>query len=196
MRGIVSAFAESALLNGDLKIEDFSDKKTMLEKLRKTLPKNDDELFFVINHQDTLLEEARAYSKKKKYNQAYLFYATYFEHFINEILSLWAQKNSINHDVLKSLIKRGSLEDKYTWVLDLLRLPHFSKKHFKIIKSISELRNNYIHYKYKPEPANKPTSSEQKDWQMNSDAIEKAIKYSKTYRSRFVFQGEKKKFKI
>ncbi|HET8575017.1 MAG TPA: hypothetical protein VFM02_02485 [Candidatus Paceibacterota bacterium] len=94
-REIVEAFAESAFINGQLSIEDLSDKEAIRKKLLQILPKRDEDLFFTIVHHSTLLEKGAQFAKRKEYKLAYVFYATYFEHFINEILDIWAKRNSI-----------------------------------------------------------------------------------------------------
>ncbi len=195
-RSIARSIAESALINGDLKIEDFSDLKVVKNKLLKILPQKDENLFFTIIHQPTLLEEGIKFAKKKKYEHAYIFYATYFEHFINEVIDIWAKRNSIRYETSSSLIKRIGLEDKYTWLLDLLKLPKFKVIHFKCIKNISEKRNSYIHYKYKPEAANASSEIKKTDWEKDYRNILKAISYTKRYRTKVVFGGHKNKFKI
>lgn len=195
-REIVKVFAESAFINGQLSIEDFSDKKVIRKKLLQILPKRDEDLFFTIVYQPTLLEKGARFAKRKEYELAYVFYATYFEHFINEILDIWAKRNLVVYDTSSNLIRRVSLEDKYTWILNLLKLPSFNRTHWRTIKSISDKRNNFIHYKYKSEAASTPSTAEKTEWEKDSKNVLKAVTYTRRYRSRVVFDGKKKKFKM
>lgn len=193
---IVRSIAESAIINGDLKVEDFSNLKVVKKKLLKILPKRDEDFYITIIHQPTLLEEGIKFARKKKYELAYIFYATYFEHWINEIIDIWAKRNGIGYEVSSNLIRKLNLEDKYTWLLSILKLPRFKEIHIKNIKKISELRNNYIHYKYKSEAINTPSEIKKTEWDNDFNNINKAISYTKRYRSKIVFNGNKSKFKI
>lgn len=195
-RRLLRSIAESAFISGDLSIEDLSDIKVVKQKLLKIFPKKDEDLFFAVDHQHSLLREGERFAKRKNPNHAYIFFATYFEHFINEIIDIWATRNAIKHEVRANLIRRLNLEDKYTWLLEILKLPAFSTVHWKLIKTISDKRNNYIHYKYKPEVATIPSELKIEEWRKDYSHILKAISYTKNYRSKVVFDGKKKKFKI
>ncbi len=196
VQGLVQSIAESLLIQGYIKTEDFSDKKILLEKIRKLIPENEENLFLTITYHVTLLTEGKRYVKTKNYELAYIFYATYFEHFINEILDIWAKKNSIEYRISSSLIRRVTLEDKYTWVLKLLKLPVFNEKHWKTIKIVSEKRNNFIHYKYNSESANTSFNPKEEEWEKDYINILSAVTYTKRYRTKIVFNGKKEKFKI
>lgn len=191
-RKLIQVIAESFLIQGHIKIEDFSDRKKLLEKIIKLLPKNDEDLFFTIIHQPTFLKEGYRYVKQKNYSLAYVFYAIYFEHFINEILDMWFKRNLIEYKIYSSLIRRVNLEDKYTWVLGLLKLPKFKEIHWKTIKTISDKRNSFIHYKYNSEPADAPIDTEKVEWKNDYKGILKAITYTRRYRTQMVFGGKKK----
>lgn len=195
-RRLVETLAEGALIGGQLDIKDFSDSKGMIKKLRKTLPKRDKDLFFKIIHTPSLLEEGEKFARTEDYDFSYIFYATYFEHFVNEIIDIWATRNSIPYEISSSLIRRVSLEDKYTWLLVVLKLPPFNHKYWKIIKNITDKRNNFIHYKYKSKATGDVSISEKVEWEKDHRSIFKAIKYTKFYRSKVVFDGKKKKFKV
>lgn len=195
-RDLVRSLAESALINGDITLDDFSDKKKLLTKLKKLIPKKDEDLLFSISYQPSLLEEAEFYSQKNRFDMAYVMYATYFEHFINEIIDIWARQNSINHDSASNLMRKISLEDKYTWILQILKLPKFNRERWKTIKFVSEKRNTFLHYKYKPEPPATPPKTKQNEWVTILPSLQKAVTYTKKYRSRVVFNRGKKKFDI
>lgn len=197
VRALVESVAESALINGKINIGDFSDKKLLLKKLIRIIPKEDEKFFSVVVYLPFLLEKAEKSVRNKEYELAYVFYATYFEHFINEIISIWSQRNFVKYQTASNLVKKVSLEDKYDWVLDLLKLPSFKKIYWKTIKNVSDKRNSFMHYKYKPEPADAALDKKELiKWREDYENILKTITYTKFYRSKVVFDGKKKKFKI
>lgn len=195
-RSFFNTIAESAFINGDLNIEDFSDKKLLREKILRLIPKEDKNIYFTIDHTPTLLEKGEWFAKNEEYNLAYVFYATYFEHFINEILDMWATRNSIKYETSSLLIKKVTLEDKYTWLLEVLKLPTFKQEHWKTIKKLSDKRNSFIHYKYKPEAADRDDSKDKTEWTEDYKDIIKTITYTRRYRSKIVFNGKKQKFNL
>ncbi len=192
-KDIVSALVESAFIYGLITEKDFDNRDILLDKVRKGIPKKDSELFFTIVHHPDLLERAEDAVKNNEWNYVYVYYATYFEHFINDILCVWAVKQKKPHKVIKELIRKVSIEDKYSWVLELLNAPKFNTKHLKIIKKLSENRNSFLHYKFEPEAANEPAGKEQKEWNTMSRDVKKAVIYSKKYRSKFVWNGINRK---
>lgn len=193
---MVSGLIESEVINESLVESDTKDKRKLLEKLEKSFTKKDEDFYYRIIHCDTLLKEANRYSKEEEFDLAYIFYATYFEHLINDILIIWAIRNEVSYDTLKELFSRFRIKDKFTWLLEILKLPTFSEKYRKIIEKVSERRNSFIHYKYKPMVATSPHDADKKEWEKLKGDIERAVKYSKYYRSRVIYRGNKKKFKV
>ncbi len=185
---IFSRVVEAAFIHGVVTEKDFSDKKLLKRKLLKIVSKEN--MQTIVLYGDSLLEEAQRYVVNKDYQYAYTFYATYFEHFINEVLDIWRIKKNFQHKITNSMVRRFSLEDKYTWVLDLLELPVFSKSIWNIVKDIVEKRNEFIHFKYRPEIIDEG-ETEDKDWIKDYESIKKAIKYTKSYRTRIVYSGSK-----
>lgn len=193
---IVPQLVESAFIDGDLTEKDFDDREKLLKKLRKTIPKNDKDLFFVIIHHPSLLDRAKKAVDKEEWEYAYVFYATYFEHFINEILCIWGTQNGKTHKTIKELIRRINIEDKYTWLLEILGLPKFNDNHIKTIKALSERRNSFIHYKFEPEAAAETTDKKESEWKKIDEDVRRAVTYSKRFRSKIVWNGNKHKSKI
>lgn len=194
VKSLVASITESAYVSGEISMEDFNDKNHLLKKLRDYIPKNDKDLFFTIIHDKNLIQRAEEEISKEDWQYAYVFYATYFEHFINEILCIWAVKQKKPHKLIKELIRRvGGIEDKYTWVLEILDLPKFNERHFKTIKYLSEKRNSFIHYKFEPKASSEDSNKEKEEWKKIKFDVSKAIIYSKSYRSRIVWNGKKNK---
>lgn len=179
--------SETFYIQGKIQLEDFSDKEKLRKKIIKLLPKDDNHIIFKISHQSIILKNAKQYAEKEEYEFAYTLYAIYFEHFINEIIDIWSERNSIDFKTSSSLIRRLGLEDKYTWLLKILHLPNFMEKHAKNISLIAEKRNSFIHYKYPGVSGDKDDDAE-KEWKMNISKLTKAISYTKMYRKRVIYR--------
>jgi len=186
---------ESALINGTITEEDFLNKKLLLKKVMNSIPKKDEDLYFKIIHHYNILKRAKQFTKEKDWNLVYMFYATYFEHLINEIINVWCIKNNISDKGFKELIRRVNLEDKFTWLLEILKLPTFNENHWATIKKISDKRNSYVHYKYPSEVAGKSLDADEIEWKKVKKNITKAVTYSKKYRNKVVINGVDKKIK-
>jgi hypothetical protein len=194
-RDIFSSLVESALITGTIDKTDFNDRKKLKEKILNSIPKNDSELYFVIVHHPDLLEEAELYIRKGKYEYAYIFYAAYFEHYINEIIQIWCFQHKVPDEVFKELIRKLGLEDKFTWLIRLLKLPDFNSLRYKVISKIAEKRNAFVHYKYQPQVATTPIDYQKAEWKNLKADLIKTLRYCKTYRSKLVYAGKKAKFK-
>jgi len=189
--------AESLYIGGFLKKEDFEDPKVINKKIKKyfdDLKKRGEEISFVIDHQPSILKEAEKSLLREDFELAYVFFATYFEHLINGVIERKCLKEKISIGTYKELVRRASLEDKFTWVLEILKLPEFSKSHRKVIKIVSERRNSFIHYKYQPQ-SNDPYNDE-KEWEGIKKELKAAIKYSKNYQTRTIYEGKAKKLRL
>ena len=194
---IRASIADALLLDGTLVEEDFDDEKVLMQKIRKFVQdtrKAGVEFGVVIDHQPSMLDRARKHQLKEEFELAYVFYATYFEHLINGVIQAKCIKEGISNSTYKELIRRVSLEDKFSWVLELLKLPSFNTTHWKTIKTISEKRNNFIHYKYQPKPDE--FDHEEREWKTLEKKLRLAITYCKSYQTRLMYGGKAKKLRL
>ena len=143
-----------------------------------------------------LLEQGEQCAREKKFDLAYVFYATYFEHQINAVIDMWCKRKSIGYKTSSSLIRKVSLEDKYTWLLEILGLPAFRAEHLLVIKKVAEKRNSFLHYKYPAEPATMPLDQEKIEWRNLIPSLQKTVAYTKRYHSRFAYKGKKSLIKL
>ncbi len=194
---IKASIADALLLDGTLVEKDFDDEKVLMQKIRKFVKdsrKTNREIGFVVDYRSSMLDRAKEHMLKEEFELVYVFYAIHFEHLINVVIQAKFIKEGISNSTYKELVRRASLEDKFSWVLELLKLPHFNTNHWKTIKVISEKRNNFIHYKYQATPDD--LEYEEKEWKAIEKKLQLAITYSKSYQTRLLYGGKAKKLRL
>lgn len=180
-------FIKSLFKNGQITIEEFNDRAKLNKKLLKLNDKTDYKI--VIDHKEDLIETARGFFNKKDYSKSKLFYATYFEHEINDLIIELCEKKKIEKKVINDIIKSVNIIGKFTWLLLILGASKVSEIHKNIILKTADERNAFVHYKYNPEQDdikdNETTILEE------FKKIEKTITYLKKYKSKNIFNGNK-----
>src|SRR5262249_44891784 len=137
---------------------------------------------FVIDHTDDLLGNARLFKKQKKNSLAILFYALWVEHQLNDIIATRARKSKLTVKEIDSLIRETSYKAKCSWLLHLAGGKPFSGAQHNSICKLMELRNSFVHYKWKP-------ASEQMDKEIDAvvDGAEKIVNYIRRYKNKHIF---------
>lgn len=148
----------------------------------------DVEFRLVIDYKDSLLKEARLHRKSGKSNISCLLYATWFEHWINEIISILCHRKGLSEDEINELVRNVSFRGKFTWLLKIFNFKQINKSHLNIIFRLTELRNNFVHYKWKEKSKNL-----EKEEILVLNEIEKAVKYLKNLENRYIYNNSKRK---
>src|SRR5204863_7312102 len=106
----------------------------------------------VIDYRTSLLKEARTQALQARHrdNFALLFYATFFEHWINGIIGTAAKWRGVTDKEMMSILREVPLRGKLTWVVRLLNLPRLKPSHVNKLLDLAEHRNAYVHYKWRP----------------------------------------------
>lgn len=190
---IYESFVKSLYKSGEITTEDFDDTAKLKKKLLKLNSKT--EYKIVVSHTEDLLKTAREFRDKDDSNKAKLFYATYFEHELNDLIIELTQKKNIDKKTTTDIIKSVTIIGKLTWLLSILGATKFSEIHKNIILKIADERNAFVYYKYNPENNDFKTTSQEKDNNLKKiegfKKIENAITYLKKYKSRILFNGNK-----
>lgn len=104
----------------------------------------------VIDHRGTLLKEARKLLDRNEQELGLLVFATWLEHYVNSIIEGQARKAKLPHDEISQILRETSMaKGKLTWLLQLLELPRLTPKKLNLINRIMDLRNGFVHYKWK-----------------------------------------------
>jgi hypothetical protein len=154
------SFIKSLLKSGEINIAEFNDEAKLKKKLLKLNDKTDYKI--VIDHKNDLIETARYFFNKKEYNKSKLFYATYFEHEINDLIIELCEKKKIEKKTTNDIIKSVNIIGKFTWLLLILGAKKVSETHKNVILKTADERNAYVHYKYNPEQEDYKNNEKQK----------------------------------
>ena len=148
--------------------------KTMKEVARSK------KMLLSIDYADDLLALAEEFQKKRDPNYSYMFYAIWFEHWINHLIFTQGVRNRLSIKEIKLIIREIRIGMKYEIIPVLLGLPRINEAHVKIISKTSEIRNSFIHYKHVPIDADE---MDQNNTALMNDieSIHKTVKYLKRY---------------
>jgi hypothetical protein len=106
---------------------------------------------FSLGYQNKLLSEAQRYLDLEVPEFAVLFYALYFEHWLNRMLRIGCQQLGWTDEITNDFIKDSKIKPKTAkdWRTVFGReLPDELRD---TIRSVSELRNEFAHYKHVPQ---------------------------------------------
>ena len=196
-KAIIPDFINSLHNEGVISDADLSDKKIVFEKLRKYMAKNSGRIDwqFIIDHRETLINVAEAENKKGHFEFAVSLYATFVEHTLNRIIHITCYSKKIDLKTQTEIIRNINIIGKCTWLIKLRNLSPLNENHVKTILEISDQRNAYFHYKWKPEPDTDKIPDIGKRDKEKSDKIEKIkslLKYLKAYETKIEYKGKKK----
>lgn len=188
----LQSLVHNMLAKGDLTEEDLIDREHLLEKV-SALMKNA-KLSIVIDHRESILKTAEEFCINEEYDFSIIFYAMYFEHSINNIITHALNKKKISKKTKIELIRAINISGKFTWLLEVIGLPNFNAKHIKNIINASSERNAFIHYKWNPAPTT-AKEREKKPGANFVNELRKSVTYFKTYESRVLYENKKGKLK-
>jgi hypothetical protein len=185
--------SENLYAIGLLTDDDIESKHKLIAAIKRIFEHRDiDNL--VIDYTDSILSKAREFKNKREYNYARVFYATFFEHEINELIHLYCIRKKIDANTQKDIIQSVNTYGKYSWLLEIMSYPKFNKIHKITIKSLADNRNSFIHYKWKENPKAWDFFDKEKyesDINKEFESIENAVKYFKNYLNRIKYKGKK-----
>jgi hypothetical protein len=159
MREVCQGFAEccfeDAIRTGTVDPHGKSELELNIELLKFTLDHLDavkaaGDISWIIDHKKELLREARRYRRIQKHEFAVLFYATWSEHWLNSLIQTACQQMKLTADSIELIIRDTQFRAKATWVLQLLGLPPISAALLATITELQNLRNGFVHYKFRP----------------------------------------------
>jgi len=150
-------------------------------------------IYVTIDHTSNLLKKARGHHRQKEYDDAFLFYAFWFEHWLNRIVVFGGERRKLSAKKTELIIRETDLgRGKTTWLLSLLELPPLNEAHRKKMLKIAELRNSYVHYKWKAVDIDK---NKEVEYEICLADIEKTIRYFQSYERKNFFGNNKNKIK-
>lgn len=195
-RSLVPQIALRLLRDGEIDPTGKTDKEIrdeIADIILSEINRKDIKLTIGIDHTDMLLATARSSLRENKLDISALYYATYFEHRINWLISEICQKKKIGNTTIRQVLKEGNIRTKCTWVLELLGFPPVKKDILRSITLINEARNSFVHYKW---PTNEADSEEyeelQKQQHANLKKAEIVVRHLRKIEEKALYSGHGK----
>jgi hypothetical protein len=133
-----------------------------------------------------LLKQARSLKRRNQLNEASLYYGTWFEHWINSFFDRKAHR--LDESEFRQMIRDVNLRGKFTWLLALVVGWRIPEKHLRAVIRVCDLRNEFVHYKWKPVDFDK-SEDELEQLRQAHRAAESAIRYLQEFETRHLFKG-------
>lgn len=121
---------------------------------------------------DSILTEATKYLKNGEYFLSLVLYATYFEHWFNDLINCLATTKNLDENATTTLIMMFKNDARLNLLLPLFDLPILDESIHNDLKAMFDARNYFIHYKWK--------AKTEREW---DEQIDKFIIYSEKAQS-------------
>jgi hypothetical protein len=140
----------------------------------------------VIDFRGGILAEARKHKKANHPEFAVVFYAMWFEHWINTLLHNRAHLLKLTVEQFETLLFQN-LEAKYLCFPAMLGFRSISHKTLRTILAVARARNQFMHYKIREFPMNDaPPLALRCKGVLTS--VEVTVRYLLRYEDRYVYQ--------
>jgi coproporphyrinogen III oxidase len=146
---VLDELARGAVGNGF--IEPALDIESRRDKFLELWPKLRRQTYFSVDHTPTVLRYAHECKRAGHHEIAVLLYATVCEQKINLFVSVFATRAGVNSDQVPKLIRDTNFDARCTWLLQILKAPAIAAVHLKRLRYLMNLRNEFVHYKWKGE---------------------------------------------
>jgi len=151
---VIRTVIESAVRYGDIQLEGRTDeaiKKDIHEYIRARLAEPN--IFgspAQYDYQSELINEARRYEGMGDFNLALMFYATWFEHWLNGMFVAREPMVALEREEIIRLIRETDLASKTGHIWQLLFGEKLPGDVVQTILKVAEARNAFVHYKSTP----------------------------------------------
>ncbi len=183
---MLACIYEALLGDGQIDPEGKTEEQIMTE-VRKIALKwsNQRPMKWSADFRQDLLNRARSFKRKRNSHEAILYYATWFEHWINGILI--RRLRTLDERETCQMIRDVSLRGKFTWLLALVHEKRIPERHIKAVLQICDLRNEFVHHKYKMLDVD--SDDESKKLNEAHRSAEKSVRYLQKFEERHFFKG-------
>lgn len=192
---VMSGILKMAIRNGEINIDGKSDseiKEEFYKNLDKGL-KGKVDFKLVLDHTQDILRQAKVFYKERNLNFSCIFYATWLEHWINDLIVTQGLRKKLSDKHLKDILQRLNSDSKLSWLISLLDLPEINRKHLKTIRAVFDFRNQFIHYKWKSKDPNDDSDKERLKKVLQE--AERTVRYLKRYFTNNITKLSDKKIK-
>jgi hypothetical protein len=150
--GVLVTFniVESALLYGQIPTFGQSDTE-ILKRVRQYVDAfvtDDSPIHGVVDRTPDLLLTARSLRADGRGDEAIVYFATWIEHWANDLLSIVLRRRQCDETVILQMLREVSLRSKLTWLPVVLGLPALDPALVGAVLRLSDARNSFIHFKW------------------------------------------------
>jgi hypothetical protein len=138
-----------------------------------------------------LVMEARRCENRGLFEAALLFHATTAEHWLNEIVITLCRRRGLRSEEASQLIRDIPFRAKSTWLLRLLGAVAIKPVHLKKLDRLMQLRNGFVHFKWKGVPIDLDEQEEAKKFLTTWTQTQR---YLSRYRNRVIYRGLRKRY--
>lgn len=103
----------------------------------------------VVDYTFMLLRSARSAATEVHPVVSVILYATWMEHWLNSVLVTKALKRGAHVTDAEQMVRDASLSAKLGWLWRLLELPTLEEGDLKKLRLLADVRNEFVHYKWK-----------------------------------------------
>jgi hypothetical protein len=147
---VLFQFVEAALLYGDIPVFGRSDIE-ILDAIRADMESfvaEEGPIAGVVDATRDLLDTARKFKAQRRGHDAILYYATWVEHWANDIVSVVFRQRHLPEEARVQCLREMPLRSKLTWLLSVLGLPALDPKLLSSVLRLADARNSFIHFKW------------------------------------------------
>lgn len=81
---------------------------------------SDFKVYVRVGHFPSVIQNARAFAHKGEYEFSCVFYAVWFEHWLNHMICMPGLRRSLNDKEIQEILRHAKFESKATWILRVL----------------------------------------------------------------------------
>jgi hypothetical protein len=159
---VLASFFAKAVATGEIDLKTLGIDDAVVEFLklmRAAVDSEDFDFGIVIDHSGEILEEARRYRENERYEFAIVFYAMWIEHWANRIISDGSARHGLESRITLLFIRKLSIIEKLEMAWAVFGWDNFPAEDFRLITTISDARNAFVHYKWTMRPIDEDDDS-------------------------------------
>ena len=146
-----------------------------------------------VGHFPSVIQNARAFAHQGEYEVSCLFYAVWFEHWLNHMIYMSGLRRSLNDKEIQEILRHAKFESKATWILRVLGVKPIAETHLRRMQRVTQIRNAFVYYKWKAEDMDtKDSEKREHDLKLLVENIEVTISYLRRLESQQVLGGRKR----
>lgn len=156
---LMNAMLRTSILNGEIDPRGKTDAELVALFVNWAKNRKSQGFTFTVDHTETFWDLAKKAERQKSLELAALYYAIWAEHQLNSIFIILFARKGYDDWFVHTIIRETGFKSKFLWLHILLRRKP-NKSMFEGLVKLFELRNQIIHYKWKPTPDEKDAEDE------------------------------------